>query len=47
VESGHTQAGAHRVVDAMEILLMTEGGEAVRRQAFRGRGFYSNLRGAW
>jgi hypothetical protein len=35
------------LVKAMGILVMAEGGEVVKRQAFRGRGFYSNLRGAW
>ena len=35
------------LVEAMEKLVMAEGGEAVKRQAFRGRGFCSNLRGAW
>ena len=35
------------LVEAMEKLVLAEGGEAVRKQAFRGRGSYSNLKGAW
>ena len=35
------------LVEVMEKLVMAEGGEAVKRQALKGRGFYSNLRGAW
>lgn len=35
------------LTEVMGKLVMTEGGVAVMRQAFRGRGFYSNLRGAW
>jgi hypothetical protein len=34
------------LAEAIEKLVMEEGGEAIRRQALRGQGVYSHLRGA-